>query len=185
MANSRPNLDLHLRNNADTDCFDHNYSDLFSTSYYVDACKRNLFDKKNHDDLFIIHFNVRSIQKNIDSLNNLLSSFKNQPDIVAISKTKLKKEKINRNFNLDGYTFIHSDSTTNAGSVGLYIKNKIKFELNQYSNYLLPNSEHLWIDIHAKTGPIVVGVVYRHPIATVSAEDNFKDSLNEILTVYP
>ena len=46
MKNSRPNLDLHLRNNADTDCFDHNYSDLFSTSYYVDACKKNLFDKK-------------------------------------------------------------------------------------------------------------------------------------------
>ena len=35
MANSCPNFDLHLRNNADTDCFDHNYSDLFSTSYYV------------------------------------------------------------------------------------------------------------------------------------------------------
>ena len=28
---------------------------------------------------------------------------------------------------------------------------------------------------------IVVGVVYRHPIATTSAVDDFKDSLNEIL----
>ena len=111
----------------------------------------------------------------------MLSRFKNQLDIVAIFEAKLQKEKINQNFNLDGYTFIHSDSTTNAGSVGLYIKNKIKFELNQYSNYLLPNLEHLWIDIHAKKAPIVVGVVYRHPIATVSAVDNFKDSLNEIL----
>ena len=64
----------------------------------------------------------------------------------------------------------------------MYIKNTIKFKLNQYSNYLLPNSEHLWIDIHAKTGPIVVGVVYRYPIATASAVDNFKDCLNEILT---
>ena len=100
MANPRPNLDLHLCNNADTDCFNHNYSDLFFTSYYVDACKKNLFDKKNHDNLFIIHFNVQSIQKNIDSLNNLLSSFKNQLDIVAISETKLQKEKINQNFNL-------------------------------------------------------------------------------------
>ena len=69
-----------------------------------------------------------------------------------------------------------------CGGVGLYIKNTIKFELNQYSNYLLPNSEHLWIDIHAKTGPIVVGVVYRYPIATASAVDNFKDCLNEIFT---
>ena len=76
----------------------------------------------------------------------------------AISENKLQKEKINRNFNLNRYTFIHSDSTTIAGGVGLYIKNTIKFELNQYSNYLLPNSEHLSIDIHAKTGPIVVGV---------------------------
>ena len=142
--------------------------------------KKTCLTKKNHDDLFVIHFNVRSIQKNIDSLNNLLSSFKNQPDIVAISETKLQKEKINRNFNLDGYTFIHDDSTTNAGVVGLHIKNTIKFKLNQYSNYLLPNSKYLWIDIHAKIGPIVVGVVYR-PIATASAVDNFKDSLKEIL----
>ena len=111
----------------------------------------------------------------------MLSSFKNQPDIVAISETKLQKEKINRNFNLDGYTFIHRDSKTNAGAVGLYIKNTTNFQLNQYFNYLLPNSEHLWIDIHTKTGPIVIGVVYRHPIAAVSAVDNFKDSLNEIL----
>ena len=42
MANSRPNFDLYLRNNADTNCFDHNYSDLFSTGYYVDACKKKL-----------------------------------------------------------------------------------------------------------------------------------------------
>ena len=111
----------------------------------------------------------------------MLSNFKNQPHIVAISETKLQNEKLNRNFILYGYTFIHSDSTTNARGVGLYIKNKINFELNQYSNYLLPNSEHLWIDIHTKTGPIVVRVVYRHPIVTVSAADNFKDSLNKIL----
>ena len=46
MANSRANFDLHFRNNANTNCFNHNYSDLFSNSYYIDACKKTCWIKK-------------------------------------------------------------------------------------------------------------------------------------------
>ena len=48
----------------------------------------NTSGSKKNNDLFLTHFNVRSLQKHIDQLNNCLVGFKNQPDIVAISETK-------------------------------------------------------------------------------------------------
>ena len=58
--------------------------------------------KKKNNDLFLVHFSVRSLQKHIDQLNNYLVGFKNQPDIVALSETKFKEGLINRNTELEG-----------------------------------------------------------------------------------
>jgi len=40
---------------------------------------------------------------------------------VAISETKLKESAIIRKIDLDGYNFVHKDSKTCAGEVGLFI----------------------------------------------------------------
>ena len=89
-----------------------------------------LVQPQQNNDLFLIHFNVRSLQKHIDQLNNYLVGFKNQPDIVAISETKLKEGFINRNVKLEGYGFLHSDSKKCAGGVGLYVKDTVKFSIS-------------------------------------------------------
>ena len=77
-------------------------------------------------EIFLIHFIIRSLQKHIDELNSVISSFKNQSEIVAISETKIIEGKFNRNIYFDGYNFIHCDSVTRAGGVGLYIKNTLR-----------------------------------------------------------
>ena len=87
---------------------DLDYDELFLKSDYVDSCQHTTFNKKRKE-IFLIHFNIRSLQKHIDELNSVLASFKNQQEIVAISETKIIKGKINRNINLDGYIFIHCD----------------------------------------------------------------------------
>ena len=51
------------------------------------------------------------------------SVFKNQPEVVAISETKLIEGKISRNNNLDNHNFIHCDYVTRVDGVGPYIKN--------------------------------------------------------------
>jgi len=38
----------------------------------------------------------------------------------------------------------------------------------------------LWIDIQTTNGSVVIGVIYRHPAATVTDIDNFSKGLNEI-----
>ena len=90
-----------------------------------------VFPKQRKVSVFLIHFNIRCLQKHIDELNSVLASFKNQPEIVAISETKIIERKINRNIDLDGYNFIQCDSVTRAGGVGLYIKNTLAYKIHE------------------------------------------------------
>ena len=56
---------------------------------------------------------------------------KKLPDIIAITKTKLAKNQIVVNIHIDGYNFIHSDSSSRADGVGLYIKDSLTFTLKK------------------------------------------------------
>ena len=66
---------------------DLDYDELFLKSDYVDSCQHTTFNKKSKV-IFLIHFNIESLEKHIDELNPVLASFKNQSEIVAISENK-------------------------------------------------------------------------------------------------
>jgi len=172
MASHTPNHQITLNQSA----MINNYSDLFRRSDYVSSFNQKNFRWKNENDIFLIYFNIRSLQKHIDTLNNFLANFKNQPDIIAISETRLREGKITKkNIELEGYKFICKNSESSAGGVRLYIKNEIIFNLNPCSKKTLLNSEHLWIDIQTTNGSVVIGVIYRHPTTDI---DNFSKGLN-------
>ena len=40
----------------------------------------------------IVHVNIRSLIKNLDSLHSFIKSLNTQPDIIAISETRLNKK---------------------------------------------------------------------------------------------
>ena len=86
-------------------------------------------NNKEKDELFLIHFNIRSLQKYIDELYTYLVSSKSQPAIVAISETKLRVDAIKRSIHLEGYKLISSDSKTSAGGVAFYIKDTLTFSI--------------------------------------------------------
>ena len=140
VSNNLPDIDAEL-----------DYNDLFSmpSDYYDDhslinnlLCSKN---KSNH--LFMVHFNVRSLQKNIDKLSHYLTDLNRKPDVVAVSETKLKENMIYSNIELDGYQFIHRNSYTSAGGVGIYVKSSISHNLKPTINIDLPLVENLWIEI--------------------------------------
>ena len=130
--------------------------------------------------MFLIHFNIRSLQKHIDELNTYLVSFKNQPEIVAIPETKLRAGAINRNIHLEGYKLIHSDSKTSAGGVALYVKDTLTFSINECFQRKLRNAEHLWVDIQTKRCSLIVGVIYGHPYDAGPGIDKFNEELNDL-----
>ena len=54
----------------------------------------------------------------------------NPPKIVAVTETKIKKkENIAFSPIIMGYNFLHSDSVTNAGGVGVYIQYTVSYRL--------------------------------------------------------
>ena len=93
----------------------------------------------------------------------------------------IQEGKIYRNIKLDGYQFIHRDSIASAGGVGLYISNSLVYSVNPFSNLRLSNAEHLWVDLKANQGIVVVGVVYRYPENSTHAIDDFNANLNMLI----
>ena len=74
----------------------------------------------------MMHFNMRSLPTNLTSLNDLILTVKETPEIIAISETKLQDENV-YNISIPGYIFLNTNSPTRAGSVGLYISKELTF----------------------------------------------------------
>ena len=54
---------------------------------------------------------------------------------------------IHSNIELDGYQFIHRNSHTFAGCVGIHVKSSISFNMKFTINIGLSSVENLWIEI--------------------------------------
>ena len=62
---------------------------LFSNSEYYDTSElNNKINSRKLKDLFMIHMNIRSLQKNFDALHTFLSNLYKMPDIIALTETK-------------------------------------------------------------------------------------------------
>ena len=125
------------------------------------------------DEQFILHFNVRSLQKNIDKLITLLATFSEPPDILAISETKLTHGLPLVNVDVTGYDFIHCASITKAGGVGFYVKQNLSYKQKSDININLNFVENMWVEVKTNNGRIVIGVTYRHPTTLVNDYESF------------
>ena len=82
---------------------------------------------------------------------------------------------------------MHSDSDSQAGGVGLYIKNSITYKIIDELDLNLNFAKNIWIEVETNKKSIVVGVVYRHPgylvnqieLFTKAIEKNFLNMSNK------
>ena len=106
------------------------------------------------------------MHKNFDSLYDFLVELNFLLDVICLTETRIKLHPL-LNISLPNYTFFHTDSTTNAGGVGIYVLNKfqVKKSITQYN---FSKSEFLWLDIYENNfkTELTMGVVYRHPNQT-------------------
>ena len=132
------------------------------------------------DKLFILYFNVRSLQKTIDKLITFLATFSETPDIIAISETKLTQGQPLVNVDITGYDFIHCAGITKAGGVGFYVKQNLSYKQKSDININLKFVENMWDEVKTNNGPLVKGVIYRHPITLVNDHESFSTNLCDI-----
>jgi len=68
------------------------------------------------------------------------------PDFIAISETKLKS-KCRTNIQIPNDNFVHVDSLTNAGGVGLYVNKKLQYTVRQDLELPTDGCESLFIEV--------------------------------------
>lgn len=133
------------------------YDEYFSPNKLSD-----LTASLQNNDFYLVHFNVRSLSKNLDKIEEFLCDMARLPDAIAVSETKLNSNS-SANISIPNYNFLRYDSPSCAGGVGLYIKDTLQFHVRHDLSLNLPQCEDLWLEIKCKSTDIVIGVIYRHP----------------------
>ena len=100
MANNA-NSEQNFSRTATTDA-ELSYSDSFDICDYYDQQAFSELLCTQKESLFIMHFNVRSLPKNIDHLASYLTELPQSPDVIVVTETKLNNDTVNSNVQLTG-----------------------------------------------------------------------------------
>ena len=106
----------HLTVSETEELYDKIY-ESFSTNilkcHYFDISKNNQINVKDNNSLSIMHLNIRSLNKNFDKLYDFLLCLTFTPDVLCLSKSRIKKQTL-VNIKLSGYSFANIDPVGNA-----------------------------------------------------------------------
>ena len=162
---------------SETDNFDLSDKTFPLIFLNIKPCQYTNISSKTNDTIFL-HVNICSFLKNYDELYQFVSELRIKSLTICITVTKLKGIP-DVNISLPGYLFIHENSSTNAGGVGIYISKILCFE--KIFNSTFPDSESLWIKVKSPNFSIshVIGTIYRHPTKNIK---EFAESLSDILS---
>ena len=141
---------------------DSNFNYFTTHDFHVN---KDISDCLSNNAFSFLNCNIRSIQANIDNLINMLSELYFPLSVVGLTETKLKidQEEI-LNINIPGYNFLSQPSPSNAGGVGVFVKNGISYSCRQDLSLVKEGYESLWIEIQNDAEHnTICGIIYRHP----------------------
>ena len=128
---------------------------------------------------FFQHFNVRSLSKNKEKIEEFFDGITRLPDAIAISERKLNSNSVS-NLNIPNYTAcLRKDSSTCAGGVGFYIKGNMQYRIRNDLSLNVQHCEDLWIELETKKENLILAVIYRHSNQLLLP---FQDKLCDTLT---
>ena len=133
---------------------------------------------ENSDDAFL-HVNIRSLQKIFDLLCELITLLNFTPHIICFTETQIKDHPL-INVSIPNYSFVHVNSTSNAGGVDVYLHSSLKYKLYE-QQFSLSNSERMWIKVRSPVSKFVMGGAYQHP--SFATADKFIDEFSNVLDV--
>ena len=120
----------------------------------------------NKNSLSLFHINASSISKHFDEFEHLLQSTKIDFDVIAVSESRIIKDKnSSRNINLLNYSYESCPTESSAGGTLLYINDRVSYKTrSDLSLYKTKELESTFIEIVSKNKVnSIVGCIYRHP----------------------
>ena len=98
---------------------------------------------------------------------------------MCVSETRLKGNPL-INIAIPSYNFVHADSVTNAGGVGVYVSSKFRFQADLELNLNLNGCEEIWLNLITEENlstKITIGAMYRHPNVRSNDIEGFSETL--------
>lgn len=122
----------------------------------------------------LIHFNARSLQKNMDGITNFLSSTCHNFSVICVSETWLCASH-NNLYSFPSYSseYCHRDNS-NHGGAAIFISSELRFHRRFDLTLNVANCESVWVEFHDSffsqdKKNLIVGCIYRSPSSSVSA----------------
>ena len=115
--------------------------------------------------LSFFHINICSFIKNFDDFNILLTDLNVNFDILAITKSRIRKDSSSPvNVHLDNYSIEQTPTETSAGGTLLYISRRLSYQLrNDLKLYDSGKIEPIFIEIFcSKLTNVIVGYIHKH-----------------------
>lgn len=141
----------------------------------------NSFSSYNVNDLKLLHINIRSIRRNLDSLILFLTCKRERFDILILSEIWIYENEVNK-YQIPGYKCIIQERGHNAsGGVAIYVQDEFKFN---YKLYSFPEAEAvkvtLFLPLHDRIIEIDIVGIYRNcNFSFYNFSNNFTTILNE------
>ena len=89
------------------------------------------------------HLNIASLQFHVEELKSLLVLIDNPFDIIAITETRLHSQEIPKvDITIPGYDFYHTETYTQKGGAGIYIKSNIECTVKRKHSHFNIRSLH-------------------------------------------
>ena len=153
----------YIRNHALKSLFksDH-YSMMKQSRNYIDPVEvQKQINFKNN--FTVLNINVRSLNKNFNKLEILLSQLNFTPSIIIVTETWIDDNRPLLHC-LRGYDFINEPANGVVGGAGMFIKSEINYNKLTTLNLNLTACENLWIEISFSANKkLIIGSIYRHP----------------------
>ena len=136
----------------------------------------NALNQFNHE-FKILTANIRSFFKNIDSLVSLLKTFDKLPEVIVLTETWLKEDKLALAC-IEGYDAFHITRQSGlSGGVSIFCSKSLKCIKVDQLSISNPTIECCTVNLKLSKNVIIIGVYRPHP----DSYDNFSVVLESIL----
>ena len=139
--------------------------------------------KISNQSFSVLHMNIRSMQKNLGSLENYLEALDHKFTAIGISESWLREYNVDRHV-LDGYKAVHKyRPLRSGGGVSIFIQHSLEYFIREDLCYQNNSIESVFIEMDktqlGKDKNVIIWVVYRPPNGDI---DLFNTYMSELLS---
>jgi exonuclease III len=151
--------------------------------YYTSEHIHDIHDTNKDSTIAMLHLNIRSIPKNLDTFKTTLYSSQLKFDLLTFSETWLKESNADAH-GIQGYNheFITRENRPGGGT-SVFIRDSWNYKTRQDLNHVSDEFEMIWLEIDKDSSKtktnLVIGVIYRCPGAN---PESFNQKLQSTLS---